>query len=71
MIYPRSIYNLPENLAEIVTEPINTSDNKWNDFNRLHRLWQILSDNSGLNKIISLNDLPPEPKVSDYPDMDD
>jgi hypothetical protein len=68
-------YNLPKNLVEIITYPINNIppgiNNKWSDFNKLHRLWSILERNSGLNQIISRYDLPPEPKVEDYSDLED
>ena len=71
--YPRTIYNLPENLTEIISNPIThispEVDHKWRYFNRLHHLWEALNDASGINNIISPNDVPEEPKVSDFYDL--
>jgi hypothetical protein len=73
----RNYFNLPENLVEILVQPLEEiPSGHWRDFNKLHKFWQILknnsdNDNACSKELLLLEDVPDEPKVSDYPDLND
>lgn len=46
----------------------NTPSGLWSDFNTMHRDWDILYRGSVAN-MWEKNDVPPEPQVSDYPEL--
>jgi hypothetical protein len=60
---------LPQEFIDILMQPLeNTPSGLWSDFNTMHRDWDILYRGSVAN-MWEKNDVPPEPQVSDYPEL--
>jgi hypothetical protein len=60
-----------ETIVGIINCKILSPTGKWKDFNTIHKYWEVLKGMERVyGSVLKPGDVAPEPKISDYPDLE-